>query len=234
MIPTNLPRASAEPRRAAGRWLARAAASSGVLCAILLAGGCATAHPAPIAAGELAEAQLFPYYPLYWVGPTFDGHHLVTVDGLKGYSNSVGDSVYYGDCLQSKGVFSGGSCQLPLQVSTVIYRPHSNTTLGPQRNIVERGVPATVYDEGRSLELYTGRVAIDIFSDSYAHALKAASELRAVNAPGSSSGGLPAPIYCPGLSGAMDAQLASIMQRLSARICQRTASAKALEKSLSR
>ena len=229
MTAMRTPRPSSAPRRAAAPLLAAVA-----IAAALVALGCATGPPGPIARGDLAEAQTFPYFKLYWVGPRFAGRPLAAVDGLKSYISSVGDSVYYGDCLQSKGVFSGGSCRLPLQVSTVIYRPHSNTTLGPQRNIVERGVPATVYDEGRSLELYTGRVAIDIFSDSYAHALKAASELRAVNAPGSSSGGLPAPIYCPGLSGAMDAQLASIMQRLSARICQRTASAKALEKSLSR
>ncbi len=70
---------------------------------------------------------------------------------------AVGDSVYYGDCVQRKGIFGGGSCLLPLQVTTVIYRLHSNATLGPQRNTVIRGVPATVYDEGRSIELYSGQ-----------------------------------------------------------------------------
>ena len=54
----------------------------------------------------------------------------------------------------------------------MIYRLHSNSTLGPQRNMLIRGVPATVYDEGRSIELYSGRVAIDIFSDTFAHALR--------------------------------------------------------------
>ena len=48
----------------------------------------------------------------------------------------------------------------------MIYRLHSNAALGPQRNMLIRGVPATVYDEGRSIELYSGRVAIDIFSDT--------------------------------------------------------------------
>ncbi len=90
--------------------------------------------------------------------------------------------------MQSKGIFGGGSCLLPLQVTTVIYRLHSNAALGPQRNMLVRGVPATVYDEGRSIEIYTGRVAIDIFSDTFAHALQAASELRPLNAPGSASG----------------------------------------------
>ena len=74
--------------------------------------------------------------------------------------------------MHGKGIFGGGSCLLPLQVTTVIYRLHSNATLGPQRNIVVRGVPATVYDEGRSIEIYSGRVAIDIFSDTFSHALR--------------------------------------------------------------
>jgi hypothetical protein len=203
-----------------------------LLWAALAAGGCGTGHPKPIAGGELAEAKLFPYYRIYWVGPSFENHPLAAVDGLRSYINTVGDSVYYGDCVQSKGIFGGGSCLLPLQVTTVIYRLHSNATLGPQRNILVRGVPATVYDEGRSIELYTGRVAVDIFSDTYGHALRAANELFPLNAPGSAAGRLPPPVYCPGLYGATDARLSRVVERLPAHICQRTAAAAALERSL--
>ncbi len=160
-------------RRARGAALTLAA-----ICAALAAGGCGTSHPKPILASELAEAQTFPYYRVYWVGPSFDGQPLAAADGLRTYIDSIGDSVYYGDCVQSKGIFGGGSCALPLQVTTVIYKLHSNASLGTQSNMLVRGVPATVYDEGRSIEIYTGRVAIDIFSDTYAHALQASGELR--------------------------------------------------------
>jgi hypothetical protein len=203
------------------------------LCAALAAGGCATGHPRPIAATELAEAQTFPYYMVYWVGPSFEGRPLAAADGLRGYINTVGDSVYYGDCVQSKGVFAGGSCILPLQVTTVIYRLHSNATLGPQQNMLVRGVPATVYDEGRSIELYSGRVAIDVFSDTFAHAIQATGELLPLNAPGSPVGDLPPPVYCPGLSGPVDAKLARVMERLPGRACQQAAAAVALAKRLS-
>jgi hypothetical protein len=213
-------------------WRARATLASMLLGAALVAGGCGTGHPRAIAPVELAEAKVFPYYRIYWVGPSFENHPLAAVDGLRNYINTVGDSVYYGDCVQSKGIFGGGSCLLPLQVTTVVYRLHSNATLGPQFNIVVRGVPATVYDEGRSIELYTGRVAIDIFSDTYAHALRAANELLPLNAPGSASGMLPPPVYCPGLSGPMDARLTQIVQSLPAHICQRTAAAAAVERTL--
>jgi hypothetical protein len=217
---------------AALRRAARAGVVVGLIALGVTVGGCGTAHPRPIASGELVEAQTFPYYRLYWAGRSFNGHPLAAVDGLKGYISTVGDSVYYGDCVQTKGVFGGGSCLLPLQVTTVVYRLHSNTTLGPQRNIVVRGVPATVYDEGRSMELYSGRVAIDIFSDSFAHALQAAEKLRPLNAPGPPGGRLPPPIYCPGLSGAMDPQLTRVMEDLPGRACQRAAAAVAFATAL--
>jgi hypothetical protein len=215
-------------RRRAGR-LALAASLSAVA---LAAAGCGTAHPRPIAAAELADAQTFPYFRVYWVGPRFEGHVLAAADGLSGYIDRIGDSVYYGDCVQTKGIFGGGSCQLPLQVTTVVYRLHSNAPLGAQRNTVVRGVPATVYDGGRSIELYTGRVAIDVFSDTYAHALRATAQLHPVNAPGSGAGALPPPVYCPGLSGAIESPLARVLARLPARACQRAAAASAYEREL--
>jgi len=144
----------------------------------------------------------------------------VAVDALKSYDPTIGDSVYYGDCVQSKGIFGGGSCLLPLQVTTVVYSLHPNAALGSQRNILVRGVPATVYDEGRSIEVYTGRVAVDIFSDDYEHALQAAQRLRPVNAPGSAAGDLPPPVYCPGLSGAESQAVMTAMDSLPRHVCQ--------------
>jgi hypothetical protein len=203
--------------------LARRRALIGACASLLAAGlasGCGSSHPKPIDARELAEAETFPYFRVYWVGPSFLGRPLVAADGQKGYIGSVGDSVYYGDCVHGKGIFGGGSCILPLQVTTVVYRLHSNATLGRQRNIVVRGVPATVYDEGRSIELYTGRVAVDVFSDTYAHAIAGAQRLLPLNAPGSASGPLPAPIYCPGLSGPQGADVQRAMRSLPGGACQ--------------
>ncbi len=209
------------PTNASRRRRRRVATALGaVLLAAALASGCGTAHPKPLDASELAQAQTFPYFRVYWVGPSFLGHALSAADGQNGYINSVGDSVYYGDCVHGKGIFGGGSCVLPLQVTTVVYILHSNAALGHQRNIVVRGVPATVYDEGRSIEVYSGRVAIDIFSDAYAHALAAAEQLLPLNAPGSAHGDLPPPVYCPVLSGPQVPQLRQVMEALPGRACQ--------------
>src|SRR5205823_5929285 len=199
---------------------------------VVLASGCSTGRPAPIKRDALAEAQTFPYFRVYWVGPTFGQYHLSAADGLRGYKSNVGPSVYYGDCVHYKGLFGGGSCLLPLQVTTVVYRLHSNATLGPQRNIVVRGVPAVVYDEGRSIELYTGRVAVDIFSDEYSRAIAAAQKLIPMNATEAAGADLPPPVYCPGLSGRIDAQLNEVMNKLPGRVCQRARAEVAYAKTL--
>jgi hypothetical protein len=214
---------------------ARAGTILTIVCAAawILAGCGANARPAAIAASELAEAQTFPYYRIYWTGPRFQGQSLVAVDGRKSYNSEVGDSVYYGACEHGKGVFGGGgSCTLPLQVTTVIYRLHSNTPLGPQRNTLIRGVPATIYDEGRSIELYSGRLAIDIFSDTFARAWAAALELRPLNAAGSATGALPPPVYCPGLSGPQEPQLEHAMEHLPGDACQQAAAELTFAKAL--
>jgi hypothetical protein len=217
------------PRRR--RWTL--ALTLALLTAVAIACGCGTTHPPPLRPAALAEAQTFPYYKLYWVGPSFIGKPLATVDGLKGYSTAIGDSVYYGDCVNGKGLLGGGgSCLLPLQVTTVIYRLHSNGALGPQRNALIRGVPATIYDEERSIELYSGRQAIDVFSNTLAHALLAAGELRPLNAPGSTSAKLPPPVFCPGLSGPIPAQVSAAMSSLPGRPCQKARAAIAAGESL--
>jgi hypothetical protein len=195
--------------------------------------GCGQSHPTPISPTELAEAQTFPYYRVYWAGPSFDGHALVAADGLRGYIQRIGDSVYYGDCVKGKGIFGGGTCMLPLQVTTVIYRLHSNSALGPQRNLLIRGVPATVYDSGHSIELYSGRVAIDIFSDTFAHELQAIEHLDPINAPGTAGGDLPAPIYCPGLHGPVGPALSRVLKDLPHHPCQSDAAEEAFAKRLS-
>jgi hypothetical protein len=228
---TAMPAATAPSRR---RRSARAVLALLGVGAALAIGGCGTSHPRPILVGELAEAQSFPYFRVYWVGPSFDGYPLAAADGINGYLPGVGDSVYYGDCVGGKGILSDGNCQLPLQVTTVIYVLHSNSSFESQRNIVVRGVPATVYGEGHSLEIYTGRVAIDIFSDSFAHALQATHELYPLNAPGSAAGDLPPPVYCPGLAGTIPPGVARVMADLPRHVCQQTAAQEAYTKAVTR
>lgn len=194
----------------------------GLLAVTVGASGCGTTHPSKLATGRLVEAQTFPYYRLYWAGPRFARQPLTAVDGRQSYNSRFGESIYYGDCAATKGTLGGGgSCGLPLQITTVIYRLHSNAPLGPQRNLLLRGVPATIYDNGRSIELYSGRLAIDVFSDTPAEALRAVEQLQPLNAPaGQRQGALPPPVYCPGLTSPIDARLGEALAHLPGRPCQ--------------
>jgi hypothetical protein len=177
----------------------RVAAALAVLATGALASGCATHHPGPISAQDLQELQTFPYFRVYWAGLTFENRAVTAADARKGYSGGLGDSVEYGDCDPGKGVLHTGGCVLPLEITTVVWRPHCNTSLGAQHNMLIRGVPATVYDGGDSIEIYTGRVAIDIAGDSPQRTLRAAQTVRALNAGGSATAPLPLPAFRPGL-----------------------------------
>lgn len=208
------------------------------LTALLLAlaataGGCAANQPAPVGARELAETQTFPFYRVYWAGPRFERYRLVAADGLANYVSSVGENVYYGNCLPGKtSAVGGGGCELPLQVDTLIYTRHPNAPLGTQRNTVLRGVPATIYDENRSVALYSGREEIIVSSDSLADALRAVSQLRPINAPGSAAGDLPAPVYCPGLSGPRPPAVRAVLATLPGHACQRVEATLRIDRAL--
>jgi hypothetical protein len=225
---TTLATAAAPDQRCRRHRAARLpAAALALLAAVALAGGCgATEHPPALSEAALVEAQTFPYFRIYWVGPRFAGSPLAAVDGAKSYSTTIGDSVYYGDCVNNRGPLGGGgSCRLPLQVTTVIYRRHSNAPLGPQRNVLIRGVPGVIYDEGRSIELYSGRTSIDVFSATPAGAVRAAWALRTLNAPGAATGPLPPPVFCPGIWGPASYQIQEVLHKLPGSPCQKAAQA---------
>ncbi len=204
-----------------------------LLAACLLASSCASVQPGPLGASALAEAQTFPFFRVYWVGPRFGSEPLAAADGLRNYISSVGDSVYYGNCATGKGAGLGGNgCVLPLQVTTLVYARHANAPLGPQRNTVLRGVPAVIFDGGDSIELYTGRLAVDVFSEGLSDGLRAASALRPLNAPGSATAPLPPPVYCPGLSGPRPAAVQAALRNLPGHACQRVAATLAVDRAL--
>jgi len=175
------------------------------LCAALSLSACGTHAPLPITSSinsqELVQAEFFPYFRVYWDGLHFGGLTLTAADGVQNYNPAIGESLQYGNCDPGHGPLHTGGCVLPLQVSTVVWHPHSNAGFGVQTNILVRGVPATVFNAGKSIEVYTGKQAIDVFADSSARAMAAALALRALNAPGSAQGPLPPPDFCPGFVG---------------------------------
>ncbi|HXA53940.1 MAG TPA: hypothetical protein VNV37_03600 [Solirubrobacteraceae bacterium] len=219
---------------ASGVQIARPLAPVAALLALaVLVGGCANGQPRPLTARALAEAQTFPFFRVYWVGPTFGRYRLVAADGRAGYNGGIGDGVYYGDCLSGKTSALGGSgCALPLRVTTAIYARHANAQLGAQRNTVLRGVPATIYEGGEAIELYSGRVAIDVRADDLAEALRAVRELRPLNAPGGVVQALPPPVYCPGLTPQRPVAVRAALLALPGHPCQKAAATLRIDRAL--
>jgi hypothetical protein len=192
--------------------------------------GCGDTSPPPISGGELAAARTFPYYTVYWVGMSFAGDPITAADEVASYNPNVGESIYYGNCLR-RGILSSG-CLLPLKVTTLIYTPQSNVMLGAQRNLLLRGVPATSYDKGRAINLYSGQLVIEVHADSERNALAAARLLKPFNVGGSSSGPLPPPVYCPMLYGSEPPAVRSAMSSLPGNPCAREESALAQQEAI--
>jgi hypothetical protein len=218
----------------------RAKAALRIPLAILLApamvmiAGCGSSQPKPVSTAELASAKSFPYYTLYWVGRSFDHQPLTGVDGIEGYKPAAGDSVYYGDCVSGNGILGSNGCLLPLKVTTSVYALHRNVDLGAAENTIIRGVPAAIFDKGRSIEIYTSRLTIDLYASSRRRALQAASMLRPLNASGSSAGPLPPPVYCPELTGRRSPTLFALMQSLKGEPCEYAKRAFGQEEALKR
>jgi hypothetical protein len=201
-------------------------AVAGIASALVVGGacaGCTTGPPPPVSAQELAEVETFPYYKVYWTGRDFLGNALTAVGGIDNYNPLNGESVYYGSCASGGGLLGEGTCNLPLQITTLVWVPHSNRALGPQQNALIRGVPATLYGHGRSIELYSGHLAIALTADTPAHAILAARLLRPLNAAGGPGEPLPPPTYCPGLVGPLSPRVAAVIagvrSRLPVRAC---------------
>lgn len=188
-------------RLSSAPFVRRAALLLGLCCATPLAACASSRSPQPLARGTLQEAQTFPYFRLYWTGPSFDGNPLTAADGRKSYDSSLGESLYYGNCDPGQGALHTGTCTLPLQVTTTVYRAQLNAPLGAQHNLMLRGVPATVFNGGRGVELYTGHLAVDVRADTPQRAAAAVRALLPLNASGSATAPLDPPTFCPGLTG---------------------------------
>src|SRR5579863_8201261 len=140
----------------------RSRASGLAAAAAVILAGCTTNEAPPISAVDLSQARFFKEFTVYWAGNRIDGIPLTAADSPLDFINSsVGFALYYGDCL-GRGTFHTGGCTLPLKITTVRYRAHSDVNFGPQHWVLVHHVPAVVYDGGDKLEIYTDLQAVDI------------------------------------------------------------------------
>jgi hypothetical protein len=173
--------------------------AAGLLAAAGVLAGCTT-HPAPpISDADLQRARDFHLFTFYWAGRSIAGLPLTAADSTRDYDPTVGMRAYYGNCVKPSSILSSKGCELPLEIATIVYKPHTDIGFGARHQIVVRGVPAEVYNSGASMEIYTGNLAIDIYAQSPAVAAAAADALEPLNRPAPLGHDLAPPRYVPGV-----------------------------------
>ncbi len=163
-----------------------AAAALLTLCGAAL-GACAnTLQNEAVAPSFLEPLAMQSEYPVYWLGGTFRKLPLISV----GRDVSGAYTIKYGDCRQ------GGEnvCVTPLEIVTSpdnSFRPGGSTA---RRTISVRGVASTSAQGGRTIEVSTAGVVVDIYADSVALARAAAQAMVSINAVELPGAPLPRPL----------------------------------------
>jgi hypothetical protein len=151
-------------------------------CALTL-GGCGdTLQDRPIPHNALEGLILTPY-PVYWLGGAFAG--LKVTDAVRDPSGA--SYVQYGDCVE------GGQsvCVAPLRVVT----SPDNSFLPAAAHSVRtrvRGVEAIVAQAGRTIEIPTGGVVVEIYARNPGLAAAAARTIVPIDVPAMPGSPLPA------------------------------------------
>ncbi len=162
---------------------ARALLALGVLLAVAL-GGCAdTVQDQPIP-HNILESLIVAPYPVYWLGGSFKGLQITEAAHDPGGASSI----QYGDCLEG----GQGMCVPPLRVVTSPDNSFVPGESAPHSDADIRGVMAVVAREGKTIEIPTGQVVVDIYARDPRVASAAAQTIVPINAIGSPQTQLPA------------------------------------------
>lgn len=165
------------------RLTARPLAALAVLASTGLAACGNTLQDQPVPHNVLEEvvAQRF---TVYWLGESF--RRLAITEVIKDPSGAV--TFKYGNCLQA----GGNSCVTPLRV---ISSPDNSFLPGGAASVGNgtlRGVRAVIADHGKTIELATGGVVVEVDAANAALAAAAAARIAPINAVGAPEAPLPA------------------------------------------
>lgn len=155
------------------------------LCAAAF-GGCGdTLQDQPIP-HNLLESLIVAPNTVYWLGGTFRG--LSVTDASHDPSGAF--TVQYGDCIEG----GQASCVPPLRVVTSA--DNSFLPVGSAMHAVARlrNVEAVIARDGRTIELATGGVVVDIYAKDRLLASAAAQALAPINDLGAPESDLPPPL----------------------------------------
>jgi hypothetical protein len=164
---------------------ARPLASIAALCTLALA-GCGNAVQDKPVPHNILESMLVAPYPVYWLGGSFKG--LAITEGTHDPSGAF--SIQYGNCLEG----GQGTCVPPLRVVSSpdnSFLPGGSTS---SRASHIRGVAAVVAVGGKTIEIPTGAVVVDIHAMSARLADAAAQTIVPINAGGAPGAPLSSPL----------------------------------------
>jgi hypothetical protein len=155
------------------------------LCAVSL-GGCAdTLQDRPIAHNVLESLIVAPV-PVYWLGASFQG--LAVTDAVHDPSGAF--TVQYGDCVEG----GQATCVPPLRVVTSPDNSFLPGGSASQRVAPLRAVQSVLTRGGRTIEIPTGGVVIDIYARDARVAGAAARAVAPINRVGAPEDTLPPPL----------------------------------------
>jgi hypothetical protein len=160
------------------------------LCALAL-GACGnTLQDQPVTASFLEPLVTQQEFPVYWLGGVFRKLAITSI----GRDPSGAYEIEYGNCIE------GGQnvCVTPLQIVTSpdnSFRPGGST---PTSTVPLRGVSGVVAEDGRTIEVPTGAVVVDLYASSPALARSAAQAMVTINAAELPGATLPPPLPATG------------------------------------
>jgi hypothetical protein len=161
------------------------ATSLAALCAIALVGCGDTLQDQPIP-HNLLESLIVAPNTVYWLGGTFRG--LAVTDASHDPSGAF--TVQYGDCIEG----GQASCVPPLRVVTSADNSFLPVGSAAHTVVPLRNVEAVIARDGRTIELATGGVVVDIYAKDRRLAGAAAQMLVPINGVGAPESALPAPL----------------------------------------
>jgi hypothetical protein len=143
------------------------------LCALALVACGDTIQDQPLARSSLEPLISAKRYPVYWLGGRF--HRLSITEATHDPGGAY--TLHYGDC----AVGGQYTCVTPLSIVTSpdnSFVPGAGTQHG---RIAIRGVGVVVGGGGQALELATGAVVVDVYSEDPKLALAAARAMTPIN-----------------------------------------------------
>jgi hypothetical protein len=156
-----------------------------LLAAAALSGCGDTLQDKPIA-HNILESMIVAPHPVYWLGASFRG--LAVTDAVHDPSGAF--TVQYGDCLEG----GQATCVPPLRVVTSPDNSFLPLGSAPHALARVRDVEAVIARGGRTIELPTGGVVLDIYANDPRLAGAAARTAVPINGIGTPEGALPAPL----------------------------------------